>query len=241
MSKFNTVVLAAIFCQPLIATAAPVDDARVATAGIRKLPGKRLTLYTDLPGAEVDQLPAVFDEAFPQWCKHFKVKESDQADWRMTGFLMKDKARFVEAGLLPDNLPPFEHGFSWGRVLWLYEQPSDYYRRHLLLHEGTHGFMNTVLGGCGPPWYMEGMAEYLATHRWRDGRLTLGYMPRNRDEAPQWGRIRIIQDAAAQQRALPLKQVIEFLCLVLGGGDVVGPPSPLSAAFSPTRGVRARA
>ena len=149
------------------ATAAAVDDARAAAAGIRKLPGKRLTLYTDLAGPEIDRLPAVFEQAFPQWCRYFKVKEGDQADWHMTGFLMKDKARFVAAGLLPDDLPPFEHGYSRGHDLWLYEQPSDYYRRHLLLHEGTHGFMNTVLGGCGPPWYMEGMAEYLATHRWQ--------------------------------------------------------------------------
>ena len=126
-------------------------------------------------------------------------------------------------------------------MLWLYEQPSDYYRRHLLLHEGTHGFMNTVLGGCGPLWYMEGIAEYLATHRWKDGRLTLGYMPRSRDEVPQWGRIRLIQDAVAEGRAPALKKVIEFvrhdaprdgaLRLVLGSGNVAGPPSALSAAF----------
>ena len=128
----------------------------------------------------------------------------------MTGFLMKDKARFVQAGLLPGKLPPFGHGFSWDTVLWVYEQPSDYYRRHLVLHEGTHGFMNSLLGGCGPTWYMEGMAEYLATHRWQDGRLTLGYMPRSRDEVPQWGRIRLIQDAVAQHRALRLKAVIEL-------------------------------
>ena len=31
-----------------------IDDARAAAAGIRKLPGKRLTLYTDLSGAEID-------------------------------------------------------------------------------------------------------------------------------------------------------------------------------------------
>ena len=184
------------------ATAAAVDDARAAAAGIRKLPGRRLTLYTDLSGAEIDRLPAVFEQAFPQWCRYFKVKEDEHADWHMTGFLMKDKARFVEAGLLPEKLPPFEHGFSWGTVLWIYEQPSDYYRRHLLLHEGTHGFMNSLLGGCGPTWYMEGLAEYLATHCWREGRLTLGYMPRSRDEVPQWGRIRRIQEAVAQHRAL---------------------------------------
>jgi hypothetical protein len=196
---------------PAGAATAAVDDARAAAAGINKLSGKRLTLYTDLSGMEIDRLPAIFQQAFPQWCKYFGVKEGDLPAWQMTGFLMKDKARFVDAGLLPSELPPFDHGFSWNGVMWLYEQPSDYYRRHLLLHEGTHGFMNTVLGGCGPTWYMEGMAEYLATHRWHDGRLTLGYMPHNRDEVPQWGRIRLIQDAVAQRRALRLKAVTELV------------------------------
>jgi hypothetical protein len=187
-----------------------IDDARVAAAGIRKLSGKRLTLYTDLSGPEIDQLPEVFEQAFPQWCRYFGIDENKHADLRMTGVLMKDKARFVQCGLLPDTLPQFPHGYTVGDTLWVFEQPSDYYRRHLMLHEGTHGFMFTVLGSCGPPWYMEGMAEYLGTHRWHDGRLTLGYMPENREEVPEWGRVRIIQDAAAEHRSLPLKTVIAF-------------------------------
>jgi hypothetical protein len=205
-----TLLLMAILLQPLGTPAATVDDARAAAAGIHKLSGRHLTLYTDFSGPEIDQLPALFDQALPQWRLYFKVKEDEHADWRLTGFLMKDKARFVKAGLLPDKLPPFEHGFSWGTVLWVYEQPSDYYRRHLLLHEGTHGFMNSLLGSCGPTWYREGMAEYLATHGWHNGRLTLGQMPQNREEAPLWGRIRVIQDAVAQRRALRLKAVIEI-------------------------------
>jgi hypothetical protein len=152
----------------------------------------------------------VFEQAFPQWCRYFGVDESKHADWRMTGVLMKDKARFVECGLLPGNLPPFSHGFTWNDTLWVYQQPSDYYRRHLLLHEGTHGFMLTMLGSCGPPWYMEGLAEYLGTHRWHDGRLTLGYMPDSREEVPEWGRVRIIQDAAAEHRSPSLKTVVDF-------------------------------
>jgi hypothetical protein len=203
-------VLIATLLQPLVGVAAIVDDARAAAAGIRKLPGRRLTLYTDFSGAEIDRLPAIFELAFPQWCRYFKIKEDDHADWRMTGFLMKDKARFRKAGLLPPQLPPFEHGYSWGTVLWINEQPSDYYRRHLLLHEGTHGFMNSLLGDCGPTWYREGMAEYLATHRWQHGRLSLGYLPQNRDEVPHWGRIRLIQDAVAERRALRLNAVIEL-------------------------------
>ncbi len=193
--------------------AAPVsiDDARIAEAGIRKVPGKRLTLYTDMSGAAIDELPAVFERAFPQWCQYFHVDPHEHADWSMIGFLMKDKSRFAAAGLLPGRLPAFEHGFNWDNALWLYDQPSDYYRRHLLLHEGTHGFMNTVLGGCGPMWYMEGIAEYLATHRWRDGRLTMAYMPKSRDEVPEWGRIRIIQDAVADHCAIGLPAVLDFV------------------------------
>ncbi|MEN6405657.1 MAG: hypothetical protein ABFC77_04210 [Thermoguttaceae bacterium] len=200
----------AIVLAILAQAVAAIDDARVSAAGIRKLSGRRLTLYTDLSGSEIDQLPELFDQAFLQWCEYFHVHPKDWPNWRMTGCLMKDKARFAQAGLLPDDLPPFENGYSVGDRLWLNEQPSDYYRRHLLLHEGTHGFMNTVLGHCGPPWYMEGIAEYLATHRWQDGQLTMGYMPANRDEAPMWGRVRLIQDAAAERRRLTLPQVIEF-------------------------------
>jgi hypothetical protein len=190
---------------------AQVDDARAAAAGIRKLSGRRLTLYTDLPpDEEIDQLPQLFDQAFPQWCRYFDVPAAAHSGWKMTGFLMKDKTRFQKAGLLPEGLPPFQNGYSRNHTLWLYDQPSSYYRRHLLLHEGTHGFMNTILGGCGPPWYMEGIAELLATHRWHDGRLTLNCIPANRDEVPQWGRIRIIKDAVAAGRPMQLKDVIEY-------------------------------
>ena len=195
------------------------DEFQAATDAIRRLPGQRLTLYTDLAGTEVDQLPAAFEQAFPRWCDYFHVKQNDLADWRMTGFLIGDKQRFVEAGLLPDDLPSFRHGFSRGSMLWLYEQPSDYYRRHLLLHEGVHGFMNAVLGGCGPAWYMEGMAEYLATHDWRDGRLTLAHMPENREEVPEWGRIRIIQDAVAQGHMQTFDSVIEWPMSARGETD----------------------
>jgi hypothetical protein len=189
----------------------PVDDAQTAAAGIRKLTGKHLVLYTDVPSSEeIDRLPEIFDLAFPQWCAYFHVDPAAAADWSMTGFLIRDKARFRQAGVLPDSLPPFLHGFSRNHDLWLYEQPSDYYRRHLLLHEGTHGFMNTRLGACGPSWYMEGIAELLATHRWRDGRLTLNYLPANRQEVPEWGRIRIIKDALEARRAKNLEDVLQY-------------------------------
>jgi hypothetical protein len=186
-----------------------IDDAKVADAGIHKLSGKHLTIYTDLTGPEIDILPTVFDQAFSQWCKYFQIKEDEHDDWHMTCMLMKDKSLFTKAGLLPDTLPEFKFGYSQSHVMWLNEQPSDYYRRHLLLHEGTHGFMFSMLGSCGPFWYMEGIAEYLGTHRWKDGQLALGYMPRDRKEVPEWGRVRLIQNAVAQHKGERLKTVID--------------------------------
>ena len=53
------------------------------------------------------------------------------------------------------------------------------------------------------------MAEMLATHQWKDGRLRLNYFPKNRDEVPEWGRIRLIRDAVADNRAQSLRTVIE--------------------------------
>jgi hypothetical protein len=188
-----------------------VDEVRAAAAGVHKLSGLRLLLYTDLPvDDEIGALPAAFEQAFPEWCRYFGVDPSQHADWQMTGFLIGDKSRFEKLGLLPEDLPPFEHGFSRNFEFWLYEQPSAYYRRHLVLHEGTHGFMNTLLRSCGPPWYMEGVAELLATHHWKDGVLTMGYMPQDRDEVPMWGRIKIINNDYAAQRAQQLDRVLDY-------------------------------
>jgi hypothetical protein len=57
---------------------------------------------------------------------------------------------------------------------------------------------------------MEGMAELMGTHRLRDGRLTLNYLPRDRDEVPEWGRIRIIKEALAAHRALRVDAVVGY-------------------------------
>ncbi|NLX95045.1 MAG: hypothetical protein GXY83_02595 [Rhodopirellula sp.] len=197
--------------RPLPLLRVEIDEARAAAVGIRKLVGKRLTLFTDLtPRPEIESLPAAFEQAFPQWCEYFSVDPAEYTDWFMVGFLMQDKSRFQKLGLLPDYLPPFDHAFSADRELWVCEQPSDYYRRHLVLHEGTHGFMNSILGGCGPTWYMEGTAELLATHRLKEGRLELRTMPASRDETPMWGRIKIIQDAFAAGKAWSLARIIEY-------------------------------
>jgi hypothetical protein len=187
-----------------------VDADQIAAAGIRTLAGRHVTVYTDLPAAEVEELPPLFDAAVPLWCEYFSVAADRLAGWRPIACVMKDKERFARAGLFDDSLPPFPHGYSRGSQLWLFDQPSAYYRRHLLLHEGTHCFMNGFLGGAGPPWYMEGIAELLATHRWEAGKLQLGIMPQSKEEVPYWGRVKIIKDEHAAGRGMSLAQILTY-------------------------------
>jgi hypothetical protein len=195
-------------------TSAPlpvIDEEKVEAHGIRKLSGQHLALYTDLPSSpEVDELPMVFDQAVPQWRDYFEVEKEKAEKWKIWGYLIKDKQKFVDAGLYPADLPAFPNGFQRGHEFWLYEQPSAYYRRHLMLHEGTHAAMYHWINGAGPPWYCEGMAELFGTHAWKDGKLQLGYLPKNKEEVPDWGRVKLIKDAYAQSRALMLHEVLKL-------------------------------
>ncbi len=185
--------------------------ARAVAAGLKRIDGKHLTLLTDLPvDAEIERLPAAFDLAFPQWCAYFGVDPAKHAEWHITGYLVGDKERFAAVGLFPADLPAFRHGYSRGQEFWLYEQPNPYYRRHLLLHEGTHSFMFTLLGSSGPPWYSEGLAELMATHHWDAQGLKLGYFPRARQEVPELGRIKLVQDALAAGQAQQVVQILKF-------------------------------
>ncbi len=188
-----------------------IDEGQATVAGIRKLNGRHLTLYTDVPASpEVDELPAVFDLAVPQWSQYFGIDPDRTREWHMTAFIMRDKTRFQSVGMLPPNLPPFLHGWQEGSYLWLYDQPDAYYRRHLLLHEGTHAVMKLFFGGTGPPWYGEGLAELLATHRWQDGQLSLCYVPKNVRESLGWGRVLLIKKPVAERRALTVEQVTAY-------------------------------
>ncbi|RCS52818.1 hypothetical protein DTL42_08260 [Bremerella cremea] len=185
------------------------DPSKLEAAGIRVIEGKHVQLYTDLePSPEIDELPQVFDAAFPQWCEYFRVDPVENADWKIKAVLMTNKEKFREAGLFPDSLPEFLHGYYQGDSVWLLDQPSDYYRRHLLLHEGTHAFMYILLGGAGPPWYMEGMAEHFGTHQWENGQLITRVMPPSKEATPMWGRIKIIQDEVKEGKTLSLVSVM---------------------------------
>lgn len=189
----------------------PIDEDRVAAQGIHKLSSQYLTLYTDLPlDDEIKALPGEFDQAYPQWREHLGLADAAAKAWRVVGRLMQDEVRFRAAGLLPDTLPQFAFGYTLENEIWWREQPSAYYRRHLMLHEGTHAFMYGHFGTCGPPWYMEGMAELLATHSFVDGKVTLDVFPARREDVPYWGRVKVVRDAIRDGQGLSLEQALRL-------------------------------
>lgn len=161
---------------------------------LRTLEAVYLRLITDLPpDPAVDGLPEIFDAAVPLWTHALELPSKSLGGWRMEGRLIRDFERFQKAKLV-DDVPRLRTGYQLGRKLWLLEQQSVYYTRHLLLHEGVHGLIDHVFGGLGPPWYQEGMAELLATHRLEDGRPIPAVIPVHRDAVPMWGRIKLIRD-----------------------------------------------
>ncbi|HUY93616.1 MAG TPA: hypothetical protein VMV10_33120 [Pirellulales bacterium] len=189
----------------------PIDDERVAAQGIHKLASKHLTLYTDLPlDDEVKALPDAFDQAYPQWRAYVGLAGREAAPWHVVGRLMNDEAKFRAAGLLPDDLPEFPNGYTRDNEIWWREQQSAYYRRHLMLHEGTHSFMYAHFGTCGPAWYMEGLAELLGTHSFAGGKVKLDVFPVNRDDVPYWGRVKLVRDDIDAGRTLSLEQVLRL-------------------------------
>lgn len=190
-----------------------LDDRQIESSGIRKRTSKHLILVTDVPSSpEVDRLPQVFDAAVPQWAAYFGVDEQKTAHWQARAYLISDRRRFESLGLMPPGRADFINGISMGAELWLHDQPTAYYRRHLLLHEGTHVFMASFLGGCGPGWYMEGTAELFATHRLDEqtGALTLRIMPASREEVPMLGRIKLIRDAVAANKLRAFPAVMQI-------------------------------
>ncbi len=177
-------------------------------AELRVLTGRHLVLATDRPVREADgvaELPAVFDQAFDAWCRHYGMDPADHADWRCFGCLVVDRERFRAAGLLPDTVPPFENGFCYDNRFWLADQSNPAYRRHLLLHEGVHAFTLTLRKLATPVWYNEGIAEFLATHRLQptaDGGMELMAtpIPQRPEDVEQLGRIEKIRELRAGGR-----------------------------------------
>jgi hypothetical protein len=95
---------------------------------------------------------------------------------------------------LPEDLPPFLNGRHQEQEFWVNEQETDYYRRHLVIHEVTHCFMFAIPGVDIPGWYMEGMAELFGTHGIdAQGRYKFRVMPDRPERFDGLGRIPLVR------------------------------------------------
>lgn len=184
---------------------------RTVAADLRQLEGRWVRVVTDLPASPAtDALPAAFDAAVPQWLDFWQQPASKLDGWRITAYVMADRPFFQRRGLIPDALPDFPHGFQQGDKAWVVAQPSDYYTRHLLLHEGVHALAYRLFGGTGPMWFMEGTAELLATHSGEGADVRLPAIPESRDAAPHWGRIKVIDQRRRAGESLSVESVMRY-------------------------------
>ncbi len=189
------------------------NEVRAAELGIQKYTSRHLVLYTDIDPAIAKTLPPLVDAAYLAWTQYFGElpPARDGSEFQITGYLMQDQERFTAAGMQPAGFMMSRFGRQVGREFWMLEQNSDYYRRHLLIHEATHSFMTVTPSALPPLWYLEGMAEFFATHRIDSrGQVAFGVFPDESLHFPDWGRIEIIRQEWFHKRPVTLQQIGAF-------------------------------
>ena len=190
-------------CNPLVHA---FDDAKLTV-----LDGKYIRLETDLPPSEdLQQYVQSFDQAVPLWVEYWNRDAASVSGWRVTAYLMSSKEAFLRRGLIPDSLPDFLHGYQSGDKLWIVNQASGFYTLHLLLHEGAHSIAHRFFGGAGPPWYMEGTAEFMATHEAGEAGIRIGVIPASREASPYWGRIGLIAARRSDSKIPSIETVMRY-------------------------------
>ena len=178
-----------------------MNEQRLQTAGIRVERSRRLVLLTDLPAADTVGLCDLADALFRKLEQDLGSlpDAADGSEFQVTGHLIGDPQRFASIGLMPNAGLTFRHGRHVNYQFWMNAPDTAYYRRHLLLHEFTHCFMTCESGmtDIPPLWYIEGMAEYFATHQIHvDGSVRFGVMPTAFTGFEGWGRISELRKVA---------------------------------------------
>jgi len=174
------------------------DEQRLEALGIRRYESKHLVLYTDIPAELARPLPPLMDQAYAALEDYFGPLPPDRErkDFQMVGHIMADRGLFQEAGLIKDDAQILLEGVYRNQQFWMKDQPIDYYRRHLMVHEGVHCFM---VANPNPTnrfvWYMEGMAELFRAHQTdRDGKTRFRLFPSDRDTFGGLGWIRLVDE-----------------------------------------------
>jgi len=182
----------------------------IENSNYRRYESKHLILFTDIEPKTAEQLTEFADQEYQAWLEYFGPLPDarDGSDFRMIGYLMRDMNALVERDLVPREYLGMRTGGHKQAEFWMLDQETDYYRRHLLFHEATHCFMTIMPDTILPKWYLEGMAELLATHRINvDGDIDFRVLPENKEQYAGWGRIKTIQEDVAAGRIKTISQI----------------------------------
>src|SRR6056297_423836 len=163
--------------------------------------GQYIDLTTDLESAqEAKTLVESFDAAVDQWIEFWDLAPSAVDGWKIQAHVIRDKTAFVRAGRIPTRVPDFPFGYAMGNTVWVMAQPSEYYTRHLLLHEAAHALAFEQYGGAGPTWFREGTAELVATHAGKGDQIRTLQIPGDRDAVAHWGRFKKLNQLRDESR-----------------------------------------
>lgn len=192
-----------------------INDERLRVAGLVRHVTPGFDLITDI-GPEKSQPLLGLIEPLSRYHESYFGElppAQDSSEYRVSGYVMRDQELFSAARLLPDGGLLAFHGRQIGPEFWMNDQPWDYYRRHLLLHEATHAFMKHIPGYAEelPLWYLEGMAEMMATHSIDDqGNATFNVMPPEPGLFIGHERIAIVRRDAQENGIRSIEQITSF-------------------------------
>jgi hypothetical protein len=192
-----------------------ISDELLRRAGLVRYSSRTVDLITDLTEDLAGPLVSLPDAALPTLAEYFGELPAAQngSSYGINAFVMRDRELFDAAGLVPSRVPMSFHGQHIGAQFWMNDQTSDYYRRHLLIHEATHAYMRHLPGPALelPQWYLEGMAELIATHEFdADDKPRFAVMPTDRDRFPGLERIVLVQRDVAENGVRSITQITGF-------------------------------
>lgn len=192
-----------------------ISDGELSKAGLVRFRADRVELITDVSTEKVEPLLPLIKAANQFWEQYFGElpPAKDGSEFGMTAFVMRDQQLYSDAGFLPQSALLGFHGRQIGAEFWMNDQTLDYYRRHLFVHEATHVFMRHLPGYAAdlPNWYLEGMAEIIATHSVADdGSVDFNVMPLDRDRFRGHERIVLVQKDIAENGIRRIRDITTF-------------------------------
>lgn len=141
--------------------------------------GPHYRLYYEGSRLEADATLKILEKAFEGYESFFHTTPKLSGSERLRVCVYKDRKAW-QAGIAADGATaPSAGGYYWppSKTAYLFQQPTKYYTRKLILHEAAHQFhylSRTKNKNPKANWYTEGVAEHLAEHYWDGETLTLG-------------------------------------------------------------------